>query len=162
MRWNQSWGHWFISRFWIDMNGLSMLWVHACYLLFGLNLVKESWLCFRFLIQERCLKLRWGWCTFYTFDTQYLKICPYHYGVLIWACGLLDTPRVAQGPPAIRGRGIFVDMYFLPKSCKWNMDPSNVTFLSFRAMFHFHDRGERVFPRQLWSLRSTGLTLEGN
>ena len=50
---------------------------------------------------------------------------------------------MAQGPPAIRGRGIFVDMYFLPKSCKWNVDPSNVTFLSFRAMFHFHDSGRK-------------------
>eukprot|EP00434_Breviolum_minutum_P038882 symbB.v1.2.034500.t1/scaffold4452.1/size39499/1 len=63
--------------------------------------------------------------------------------------GLTWLEDLGRGPPAIRGRGIFVDMYFLPKSCKWNMDPSNVTFLSFRAMFHFHDRGERVFPRQL-------------
>lgn len=32
---------------------------------------------------------------------------------------------------------------FLPKSCKWNRGPANITFVSFRAMFHFHDSGRK-------------------
>ena len=32
---------------------------------------------------------------------------------------------------------------FLPQSWKWKMGPSNISFLSFRLIFHFHDYGRK-------------------
>ena len=38
---------------------------------------------------------------------------------------------------------MYFDVPFLPYSWKWRLGPSNVSFLSFRLIFHFHDYGKK-------------------